>query len=373
MYSRFTWDGKLYTEADWRLRQKHEPLAEIFQIKGAQECALGVGATDEECAFEQVFEPCQPGETYDCAFQTGFVRQGLKVGLELEQEFGFNPLQTGFIAATDSHNANPGDAEEWDFPGAIGAVTSSAARRLRETEEGRPAYKTPLKFNTSGGLAAVWAPENTREAIFDALARRESYATSGPRITMRFYGHWNLDESALSQPDFPAALSPKAVPMGGVLPAQTSNGEKGITPPVFFVWAARDPLDAPLQRLQMVKGWIDKNGQTHEQVTDIACSDGLQADPRTGRCPDNGASVDLNTCRFSEGAGAGELKTVWRDPDFQPNQSAFYYVRALMNPTCRWSTYDAIRLGRAPDTRVPPTINERAWSSPIWVEGGANP
>ena len=130
MYSRFTWDGKLYTEADWRLRQKHEPLAEIFQIKGAQECALGVGATDEECAFEQVFEPCQPGETYDCAFQTGFVRQGLKVGLELEQEFGFNPLQTGFIAATDSHNANPGDAEEWDFPGAIGAVTSSAVRRL---------------------------------------------------------------------------------------------------------------------------------------------------------------------------------------------------------------------------------------------------
>lgn len=371
MYSRFTWDGKLYTEADWRLRQKHEPLAEIFQIKGAQECALGVGATDEECAFEQVFEPCQPGETYDCAFQTGFVRQGLKVGLELEQEFGFNPLQTGFIAATDSHNANPGDAEEWDFPGAIGAVTSSAVRRLgaslyRETEEERPAYKTPLKFNTSGGLAAVWAPENTREAIFDALARRESYATSGPRITMRFYGHWNLDQSVLSQPDLIATLSREAVPMGGVLREQPTLTEHGNASPTFFIWAGSDPLDAPLQRLQMVKGWVDDNGESHEQVTDIACSDGLQVDTQTGRCPDNGASVDLNTCRFSEGSGARELKTIWRDPDFQPNQSAFYYVRALMNPTCRWSTYDAIRLGRAPDPRVPATIRERAWTSPIW-------
>ena len=129
-YSRYTWDGQEYSEADWRLRQKREPLAEIFQVKGAQECALGVGATDEECAFEQVFDPCEPGETTGCAFKTGFVRQGLKVGLALDKELGFNPLQFGFIAATDSHNSNPGDVEEWDFPGAVGAVTSSAARRL---------------------------------------------------------------------------------------------------------------------------------------------------------------------------------------------------------------------------------------------------
>ena len=363
MYSRYTWDGQEYNEADWRLRQKREPLAEIFQIKGAQECALGVGATDEECAFEQVFDPCQPGETTGCAFATGFVRQGLKVGLELEQELGFNPLQTGFIAATDSHNSNPGDVEEWDFPGAAGAITSSAARRLRESEE-TVAYKTMIKFHTSGGLAAVWAPENTREAIFDALARRETYATSGPRMAVRFYAGWGVDEAAISNQNAIQALMASGVPMGGVLrPDATRENSPG-----FLVWATRDPMDAPLQRVQMIKGWVDTQGQTREKVVDIACADGLTVDPATGRCPDNGASVDLNTCSFSPGSGANELKTVWHDPDYDPDQSAFYYVRVLMNPTSRWSSYDAIRLGREPDPRVPATIQERAWTSPIWLD-----
>ena len=138
--------------------------------------------------------------------------------------------------------------------------------------------------------------------------------------------------------------------------------------PEFFVWAAHDPLDAPLQRIQMVKGWIDEQGKTHEKVVDIACADGLQVEPVSGRCPDNGASVDLNTCQFSGGSGATELKTLWRDPDYDPNQDAFYYVRVLMNPTCRWSTFDAIRLGREPDPSVPATLQERAWSSPIWSD-----
>ena len=363
MYSRFTWDGQEYNEADWRLRQKREPLAEIFQIKGAQECALGVGATDEECAFEQVFDPCEPGETTGCAFETGFVRQGLKVGLELEQEFGFNPIQTGFIAATDSHNSNPGDVEEWDFPGAVGAVTSSAFRRLRESEE-TAAYKTLIKFHTSGGIAAVWAPENTREAIFDALARRETYATSGPRMAVRFYAGWGIDEVAANDPNTVQALVAGGVPMGSVLrPDATKQASPG-----FFVWAIRDPMDAPLQRVQMIKGWVDSRGQTREKVVDIACADGLAVDSATGRCPDNGASVDLNTCSFSPDSGADELKTLWHDPDYDPEQSAFYYVRVLMNPTCRWSSYDAIRLGREPDPRVPATIRERAWTSPIWLD-----
>ena len=364
MYSPYTWDGQEYNETDWRLRQKREPLAEIFQIKGAQECALGVGATDEECAFEQVFDPCQPGETTGCAFETGFVRQGLKVGLELEQELGFNPLQTGFIAATDSHNSNPGDVEEWDFPGTVGAATSSAARRLRETDESQAAYKTPLKFHTSGGLAAVWAPENTREAIFDALARRETYATSGPRMAVRFYAGWGIDETVANEHNAVQYLMARGVPMGGVLRPDATKQ----TSPGFFVWATRDPMDAPLQRVQMVKGWIDAQGQTQEKVVDIACADGLTVDPAKGRCPDNGASVDLNTCSFSLGSGANELKTLWHDPDYDPDQSAFYYARVLMNPTCRWSSYDAIRLGREPDPRVPATIRERAWTSPIWLD-----
>ena len=365
-YSPFTWDGQAYTNDDWRLRQKHEPLVEIFQVKGAQECALGVGATDEECAFEQVLDPCQPGETAGCAFQTGFVRQGLKVGLDLEQSLGFNPLQTGFIAATDSHNSNPGDVEEWDFPGAVGAVTSSATRRLRYDPEVAD-YKSTLKFHTSGGLAAAWAPENNRAAIFDALARRETYATSGPRIALRFYAGWDIDASIASDPNAIESLQDHGVPMGGVLKITASEADnpKHLSPQ-FYVWATQDPMDAPLQRLQMIKGWIDKQGQTHERVVDIACADGASVNPTTHRCPDTRAGVNLKTCVFTRESGASELKTLWQDPNYNPEQSAFYYVRALMNPTCRWSTYDAIRLNRPPSSEVPSTIQERAWSSPIW-------
>jgi len=381
-YSRYTWDGQEYGEEDWQLRQRREPLAEIFQNKGASECALGVGATDEECAFAQVLDPCLPGELSGCAFQTAFVRQGLKVGLELEQELGFNPFQIGSIAATDNHNANPGDVEEWDYRGSVGSIFSPAARRLSGTNRvGNKAYTSMLKFHTPGGLAAVWAPENTREAIFDALARRETYATSGPRIALRFYAGWDIDAAAMDSPGLIPHLEANAVAMGAVLPAwsgteepsieESSNesGGKNIKSPEFIVWAVRDAMDAPLQRIQMVKGWIDDAGQTHENVVDIACADGLQVDPATGRCPDNGATVDLTSCQYSTGSGATELKTLWRDSDYDPDQSAFYYVRVLMNPTCRWSSYDAIRLGREPDPSVPATIQERAWSSPIWAGG----
>ena len=367
-YSRYAYDGKQYTEDDWRLRQRREPLTEIYQNKGASECALGVGATDEECAFAQVLDPCQPGETTGCAFETGFVRDGLKVGLELEQELGFNPLQIGFIAATDGHNANPGDVEEWDFRGTVGTISSPAVRRMSATNLGDKAYRSMLKFHTPGGLAAVWAPENTREAIFDALARRETYATSGPRIGLRFYAARGIDQAMIDAPDLVQHLEAEAVSMGAVLPSSQRPDQQSESP-AFLVWATRDPLDAPLQRVQMVKGWIDDAGQTHENVVDIACADGLQVDPATGRCPDNGASVDLSTCQYSAGSGATELKTLWRDPDYDQNQSAFYYVRVLMNPTCRWSSYDAIRLGREPDPSVPATIQERAWSSPTWVGG----
>ena len=367
-YSRYAYDGKQYTEDDWRLRQRREPLTEIYQNKGASECALGVGATDEECAFAQVLDPCQPGETTGCAFETGFVRDGLKVGLELEQELGFNPLQIGFIAATDGHNANPGDVEEWDFRGTVGTISSPAVRRMSGTNLGDKAYRSMLKFHTPGGLAAVWAPENTREAIFDALARRETYATSGPRIGLRFYAGRGIDQAMIDAPDLVQHLEAEAVSMGAVLPSSQRPDQQSESPE-FLVWAVRDPMDAPLQRLQMVKGWIDDAGQTHENVVDIACADGLQVDPTTGRCPDNGASVDLSTCQYSAGSGATELKTVWRDPDYDQNQSAFYYVRVLMNPTCRWSSFDAIRLGREPDPSVPATIQERAWSSPIWAGG----
>ncbi|MCH2174050.1 DUF3604 domain-containing protein [Myxococcota bacterium] len=362
-YSRHTWDGGTYSEDDWRTRMRREPLAEMYQVKGASECALGVGATDEECGFEQVLTPCAPGQEYGCAFESSFARQGLKIGMELDRELGFNPLAFGFIAATDAHNANPGDAEEWDFPGKVGAVSSPALRRLRTRPESEP-HNQILTDHGSGGLAAVWAEENTRDAIFAGMKRREAYATSGPRILLRFFAGWGFGDAIMEGSDPIAAATRGGVPMGGVLKPEEKTAES----PTFFVWAGADWMSAPLQRIQLVKGWIDSDGKTHEEVRDVVCADGLQVDPNTLRCPDNGALVDLNSCQPDEGIGAGQLMATWQDPDFDASQDAFYYVRAIQNPTCRWSTYDAIRLGREPDSRVPATIRERAWSSPIWID-----
>jgi Protein of unknown function (DUF3604) len=368
-YSRWTMDGKPYQAEDWQLRQKREPIAEVYQIKGSSECALGLGATDEECGFSQVMEPCKEGETKGCAFNTSFARQGLKVGLQLERELGFNPMRFGMIGSTDTHNGNPGDAEEWDFVDKAGAATSPAIRRLTLVRGDKP-YDNNLKFHTSGGLAAVWAEENTRDGIFAAMQRREVYATSGSRINLRFFAGWGFDESITNSVDAIAAATAGGVPMGGVLTPDESEqksaqkSEQGS--PTFFVWAGADPLDAPLQRIQLIKGWIDDNGKTHEVVRDIACSDGLQVDPQTQRCPDNGANVDTTTCKFERTTGAPQLLATWKDPEFDASQSAFYYTRVIQNPSCRWSTYDAIRLGIEPSTEVPATIRERAWSSPIW-------
>jgi len=362
-YSRHTWDGGTYSEDDWRLRMRREPLAEMYQVKGASECALGVGATDEECAFEQVLEPCEPGQESGCAFESSFARQGLRIGMQLDRELGFNPLGFGFVAATDGHNANPGDAEEWDFPGKVGAVSSPALRRLR-TRPGSEPHNQILMDHGSGGLAAVWAEQNTRDSIFEGMKRREAYATSGPRIVLRFFAGWGFDEAIVDDRNPIAVATDGGVPMGGVLrPEDERTGS-----PTFLAWAGADWMSAPLQRIQVVKGWIDAEGETHESVRDVACADGLEVDPTTHRCPDNGAAVDLTSCQTLGDRGAKELRVAWRDDDFDPSQGAFYYVRALQNPTCRWSTYDAIRLGVDPDPRVPATIRERAWSSPIWID-----
>ena len=361
-YSRHTWDGGTYGEDDWRLRKRREPLAEMYQVKGASECALGVGATDEECTFEQVLKPCEPGQENGCALESSFARQGLKIGMQLDRELGFNPMAFGFIAATDAHNANPGDAEEWDFVGKVGAASSPALRRLRTRPDTKP-HNQILMDHGSGGLAAVWAEENTRDAIFAGMQRREAYATSGPRITLRFFAGWGFDGAIVDDRNAVAVATEGGVPMGSTLrPAETETAS-----PTFFVWAAADSMSAPLQRVQVIKGWIDADGETHESVRDVVCADGLEVDPNTLRCPDNGASVDITSCQTLGESGAGQLLAAWQDKDFDASQDAFYYVRAIQNPTCRWSTYDAIRLGREPDPRVPATIRERAWSSPIWI------
>jgi hypothetical protein len=209
----------------------------------------------------------------------------------------------------------------------------------------------------ASGLAGVWAEENTRESIYDAMRRKETFATSGPRIRVRFFAGFGYGDELAEDPEMVARAYEGGVPMGGDL--------VGDGTPRFLAWAIRDPRSAPLQRLQVIKGWVE-DGEARERVYDVACSDGLAPDPSTHRCPGNGAAVDLSDCSISDGAGAGELRALWSDFDFDAAERAFYYLRVLENPTCRWSTWDAIRAGVEPSPELPATIQERAWTSPIW-------
>ena len=207
----------------------------------------------------------------------------------------------------------------------------------------------------------MWAEENSREAIYSALRRKETFATSGPRIRVRFFAGYDFPADLMSRTDTVRQAYAHGVPMGGDL--LSSKGRA----PKFLVWAVRDPSSGYLQRAQVVKGWIE-NGVAKEKVFDVACADGGKVNPATARCPDNGASVDLKTCQPDRFKGDVELRTVWSDPSFNPKQRAFYYVRVLENPSCRWSTWDALRNGTPPNPKLAPTIMERAWSSPIWFE-----
>ena len=342
-----TIDGIPYTRDDWLLREKFEPLVEMFQIKGNSECVIGFGATDEECGFEQFFPVCEEGQTTLCIHPTSMVRDGLKKGLVLEEQLGFNPMKFGLMASTDTHNSNPGDAEEWDYRGANAYMGSPATNRLQD------GLRQP-KVTNPGGLAAVWASENTRDALFDAMSRREVYATSGTRLTLRFFAGTDLPADLEETGDLEAAYA-RGVPMGGTLAA-------GAGAPRLFVWATQDPDNAPLAKIQIIKGWLE-DGEAREQVFDVACADTHATDT----CISTTAPVDLSDCSWSDSAGAPELRADWVDPDFEAAHNAFYYARVIQIPTCRWTTYDSLRLGLAPPKDVSATVTEMAWSSPIWI------
>jgi hypothetical protein len=363
--------GESYTQEDYERRSRLEPLIEIHQAKGNSECLLGAGTTDEFCQFESITRSCDgfddvPGSDKVNCLEDSYVRNGLKKGLELAGHIklnGLNPFKYGFIGSTDTHNATSGLTAEFQR---VGNTAKTATSEDRLFGDGRLGRSGPVNYNP-GGLAGVWAEENSRAAIFDALKRKEAFGTSGSRIIVRFFAGLdypiNLDkyprETMLQK------AYEKGTPMGGDIDDLDMPIDGEIIPYKFLVWAAKDPNSANLQRLQIIKGWEDSNG-THEKVYDVACSDGLEPDSWTHRCPDNGAKVDLKSCNYSENKGATELKTTWIDPDFDPSHRAFYYVRVLENPTCRWSTYDAKELGIEPLNDVAPTVQERAWSSPIW-------
>ncbi len=355
-----------------QLRQDLEPLVEIMQVKGDSECRNGLfdvlGGADELCDFEKLRAPSQPAA--DCESGTGvggmqlsscisrlsFARYGLIEGLKERQRIGVNPLKFGIIAASDNHNGTGGAVAEDGFEGANGMDATPQRRLQGEVTIEKVATSSPVRYNP-GGIAGLWAEENSREALFKAMKRRETFGTSGPRIIPRFFGGWEFPADMCDRVDFAATGYKLGVSMGSDLPVSPVNSSA----PVFALNAVRDPTEegAPLQRIQVIKGWVDDAGRMHQDIYDVAGN------------TDNGASVDLNSCK-RKGDGHNRLCAVWQDPDFDPKRDAVYYARVVENPSCRWSTYQCNQLppqDRPPscsDPDIPKTIQERAWTSPIW-------
>ena len=350
------------------LRQRSEPLVELFQHKGSSECINGIsgimGQPDELCEIEQL----RPLADNDCGDQVGFFgiindgcvsrydfwRGQLLGGLQEAARLGINPYRLGVIASTDTHNATPGATEEANYAGHIGIFEATPEARLGQGFDQPSGY-----IGNPGGLAGVWAEENSRDGIFRALSAREAFATSGTRIAPRLFGGWDYNQNLCDDPQMLATAYERGVPMGQSLPRRPGGADA----PRFIVSSLRDGHEdaVPLQHLQVIKGWLDSDGQAHYRVYDVAGD------------PDNGASVDLATCE-PQGTGFDALCAVWSDPDFQPEQSAFYYARTVENPTCRWSWRDCLsmdevdRPATCSDPEVPQTIHEMAWTSPIWYE-----
>ena len=365
-------------------RMRNEPLVEITQVKGTSETHPLLSPDDEWADFEimDVRVGSRP-PTYSKP-SGSYVREAYLNGLTLEFTKQGNPYKFGLIGSSDTHVV-ASSLDESNYWSKVGLLDGDPENRgsvpLKEEnvarlEEYMRAFNQPISTvsleqgeyaNTgftqwgASGLAAAWAEENTRESLFAAFRRKETFATTGPRISVRFFGGYNLSSIDLNSESLVSEAYSKGVTMG----ADLLNNDDQI--PEFIVWALRDMNSAPLQRIQIIKGWIDMNsGRPKEKVFDIACSDGLEPDPITNRCPDNGARVNINDCSITSNVGSSELKTVWKDPEFKVDDKAFYYVRVLENPTCRWSTWDAIKSGFKPREGLHETIQERAWSSPIW-------
>lgn len=361
-----------------RLRMEIEPIIEIMQHKGDSECRNGLtgvlGGVDELCEFEK-FEnfvlsddngEIDAGDCYDgpfadaiphlgpnCLTRNSYVRYALTEGLRQEQEIGENPFKFGITASTDTHNGLAGGVQEKNFPGHLGNGDSRASERVQ--------FSAEIAGNASngpGGLIGIWAEQNTRDALFDAMRRKEVFGTSGPRIQPRFFGGWDLPADLCADPDMLERAYRNGVPMGGDLPTRAGKA------PQFLVSALADAGTEdfpgnPLQRLQVIKGWVAGNGDHHQRIYDVAGD------------PNNGASVDLNTCT-PRGKGFPQLCTVWEDPEFDPAQRAVYYLRAVENPSCRYTAWQCLSLppGERPadcdSPLIGPVIQERAWSSPIW-------
>ena len=382
MFELESWDGYPVGKEYAEFRMRNEPLVEVTQVKGTSDTHPLLSPNDEWADFE-IMDQRVGGVGWSRPFGS-YTRQAYLDGLGLQEEGRGNPYKFGLVGASDTHTGAMSD-DESNFTSKIGILDGLPANRgsiplsdeqvqtamANDTAPGTRLiglkkigedYYSDSVFTqwSASGMAVVWAEENTRDSIFNAFRRKETYATSGTRIKLRFFAGENLDVSSLSDDDLIKQAYLKGVPMGGDLSVLEAS-------PSFLVWATRDTKGAPLQRIQIIKGWVETiSGKPHEEVYDVVCSDGLNVNPKTNRCPDNGARVNISDCSISSNVGASELKAFWKDPDFDPTLKAFYYVRVLENPTCRWSTWDAVKNGFEPRPDLHKTIQERAWSSPIW-------
>ncbi|MBT8114566.1 MAG: DUF3604 domain-containing protein, partial [Arenicella sp.] len=300
-----------------------------------------------------------------------YAREALKNGLKLERSLGANPYKFGMVGSTDSHTGLA-TAEENGFFGKIGLMGEPNPKRIGSPIGPTPPGQDPKimwqqwEFGSSG-YAAVWAQENTRESLFDAMKRKEVYATTGPRITLRFFGGFHFDKEEAHAPDLAAIGYRKGVPMGGELQSGRGNSVQGNRAPSFLIAATKDPRSGNLDRIQIVKGWLDTDGKTHEKVYNVAWGDEHRRKlKRNGKIAPVGNTVDVADASWTNTIGDAHLAGFWQDPNFDADQSAVYYARVLEIPTPRWVAYDAKFYGTKAPNEARLTHQERAYSSPIW-------
>jgi hypothetical protein len=346
-----TYAGAPITRAYAERRMRNEPLFEIVQEKGSSDTHPSLSPRDEFADFETYTMMLGQGPQAKIA-KGSYLRQAYGVGQQIRERIGVNPFKYGIEAGTDNHLAMS-STEEFNFQGPHGG-TAERGQAIQSVAEGTPV------FNSPGGLTGIWAEQNTRDALFSAIERKETFGTSGVRIKLRFFGGWDLDADLLKQQDWVKQAYRRGVPMGSDL---TGRGQAKA--PVFVVNALKDPDSGNLDRIQIIKV-ATKGGKSTERVIDVVWSGDRKTDPKTGKLPPVGSTVDLKTGTYTNTIGAAELKGTWTDQEFDPSAQVTYYARVVEIPTPRWTTIWAVEAKVPLNPKVPATLQERAWTSPIW-------
>lgn len=363
MFASTTMSGKPLDRSYAQTRARREPIYEVTQPKGTGEVHPALSPNDEFANFE-IWDKSNLGgnqATTEAMLPGSYARSALKTGLALDQKLGANPFKFGMIGSTDSHTGLSTSAEDNFFGKTPGTEPSAERWKHAAIPAVDPKLITRGWALGASGLAAVWSRENTRAGLFDAMERREVYGTTGTRILVRLFAGWDFTASDVTRPDFAADGYRRGVPMGGDLRAAPAGKV-----PTFAIRALRDPEGANLDRIQVIKGWLDERGQSQERIFDVAVSDGRKIDA-DGRCKTAvGSTVDVASASYHNTIGAPMLNAFWSDPDFNPAQRAFYYVRVIEIPTPRWTAFDARFFETKMPSDVPMTLQERAYTSPVW-------